>query len=353
MMPVVLIALQRDHMRHCFRERERGYASVFALFVVIPLLLVGLTVTVELGNFFSVREEVRGLVDREALAALRERASGATLEARMRERLKVFEPMVTVGAVQTQSRSGKMQVFVEAGFHSYIAELLLLLGGKGKGWVVPFTSVATVRKVSSSTLVVLDRLVADQNRECSDDSLLSTESFVSALNAGFQRSGAAQMSVAVFPGGDTDVQMVSPAPSRSTVALCGSEPWRVRGILAPPPDPMNIVFDLGRLLSADLFPQTSDRHVLLLVLRRERGALQYLTGIIQQLGGLMQRLDVHLSLVVVRVDAVDTATTGLDSLASSMGLNYREVSVSSQRLVDRDLITAVVSEIAERIVVAE
>ena len=342
-------------------DGERGSVTPLVIFVVLPVLFLGLTLSIDLGNFLSVREEIRGLVDREALAALRGGIPPKQLEDRMSQQLRVFEPMVKVDGIQVSSVQGKLRVDVDAEYHSYFAQLLQTLAGRDSGWKISLASSAAVRKISSSTLLVLDRVVVPRVVGCNDPTLLRSEQFIEGLGQGLQRSGAANVAMAAFPSGipraeDEPPTHLAPIASESSADLlpdCGSEYWRVVGGMTAPPPPNELVAELEVMLGALIAARHSDRNAVVMVLRGKSAEMQFISTFIQEFAAVIERLRTPVSLIVIRVDPTDENGTGLQLLGEQLGVNYREVTVTSESVNTKELRTAVIGEIAERIVVAE
>jgi hypothetical protein len=186
---------------------QRGSASLLLAVFVLPVMLVLLSIGIEVSGFFGAREEVLEHLDAEMLAGLRTDEPGDAIAATIRGRLRALRPYVAVEDVRVDRRGASIEGRVRGHYRGPLLDLASQLVG-----VAPqFTSMEVVsfaRRPLSAVLLVLDRTVTEGSDPCRDPGLSARAEAIAQSVDRLRKAGVATVRIAVFPGADSDVEVL-------------------------------------------------------------------------------------------------------------------------------------------------
>jgi hypothetical protein len=334
---------QRERRGAILRDEfERGAASLVFVVLILPLLLVLLVITIDIATFFSVREEVRTLLDEEAQGALARRSTTAQLQASIKRRLERLNPFLNQPAIATTVLRDSSVLSMRAGYHSVLIDLCggLLLKQLPS---IPLEVEVRSRKFSSMGLIVFDRTVSRSGIECSDAELREVTNFASRMVAAFEESGVRSVKVAFTPGirnsldvlGDIEgfqgcngVSVVSPRQ-------VGFVPGAARSL----PSSLDLGAEIERIILSQRGHAPTERLGLVTIVRGAQAGNGYIHSTVDQLDAMTQRNEIFLSMVHFGVNPVG-AYRRPSYRPSYYGVRWREVLLESRQMTDPRLLTA-------------
>jgi hypothetical protein len=188
---------------------QAGMVSLLFVVIVFPLILIMFTLTIELSNFFGIRDELQRVVDREAHDALVRGRNADQVERLVRARSATVDGMAAVESVTTQRSPATVQVSAVARYQGAFFQFIQRLVGQEQT-VMPMRLDSQVRVLPAATLIVFDREVQSASIECSSADLQAITSFVDRLADTWVGVASAEVAVAVTPGDGVPLKQLSP-----------------------------------------------------------------------------------------------------------------------------------------------
>lgn len=331
---------------------------VTALFagVVLPLVFIMFTVTVELSQFFGIREEVQQSLDREAHDVLRFSRLTEGAEDSLRRQLGSVGDVVMVRDVAVVRDARQATVSAQLDYNGVFLSLVEGLFGIQPGLLsMRVESQAQVQ--TSAALIVLDRSVMLGDDRCLSDALTSRQIFVDSLLARWADITTGGVSVAVFPGENEPVEGVFEDGS-DEVGRCGVRDARrlidaqsIMGVSAVSFDSYDVAFSMLDLVSRVLVEQPVTKRVIIMVMSRERYAEGYAAATANILQQATNGAPLPIDLVTIVVD--DTGE--IQYRPTGVGIHggmYREIGASRSEL-QGGLLSSTVAQLISGNVVLE
>lgn len=347
----------------CARDRSRGcrgMVTVLFAAIVLPLIFIMLTVTVEFAHFFGIRDELQRVLDREAHDALVRGSTTEEVVQAVQQRMRNVTGMAAVTNVQHFRDPARSVVQARAEYRGAFFQFIQDYTGQDRT-VLPIVLQSQVRIRTAASLVLIDRAVSAAADPCNDQGLRAVGQFVDRLTESWIGIAGARVAVGVTPG-QTEivpgvVQPVELLSSDGSDALprCGptaGTPFNaagLRGNVGIPFDAFDVAYALRDIASTELAQQEREVRNFVFILRRER----YDQGFSQTAFNLLQEsareLPFSIDMYVVVLDNTGT----IDSRPVSLGINggaYREVGASVSELTGARLLGAMTQTITDRIV---
>jgi hypothetical protein len=310
--------------------------------LIIPLLLSLMVIAIDIATYFSVREEVRALLDDEAHGALTRRHTSAQLQDVVIKRLKKLEGFVAKPVVQSVVNGDSSVVALNARYRGVLIDLCgdLFLRQMPE---IPIDIEVRARKFSAHTLLVFDRTVAVPGTECTDSNLRKLKYFISAMVANLKMSGMQSIEVAFTPGIRVAVERLA---GEGEGLGCNGERLvspdqidLVPGVVQPLPSALDLGADIERLLMEQQRRSPTERLGLVTVVRGERAGDGYIHSTIDLLDAMSQRNQLFLAMVHFGLDPIGDYRRP-PYRPSFYGVRWREVRLESRQLEDPKLIAA-------------
>jgi hypothetical protein len=198
--------------------------------LVMPLILFLLILATDLANFYTVREEIRTILDDQARLVLTRPRSDSSETAAVESRLNKLGLFVEDVKVNIKRSDGAVELVCDATYRGLLTPLVGGLLGRS----LPVLSVGhtvAARQPRTRLLIVLDRTVRSLTADlCADPELEADKRFVSKLIATLSAAGVLGISVGFSPPdasyGGPEITMIDPgAPVRG----CGGKEVSVPG----------------------------------------------------------------------------------------------------------------------------
>jgi hypothetical protein len=323
--------VSKDRSAYC-----RGMVTALFAGVVLPLVFIMFTVTVELSQFFGIREEVQQSLDREAHDVLRFSRLTEGVEDSLRRQLGSVGDVVMVRDVAVVRDARQAVVSAQLDYNGVFLPLVEGLFGMQPGLLsMRVESQAQVQ--TNAALVVLDRSVMPGDDSCSSDSLTSRQIFVDTLLAQWADITTGGLSVAVFPGENEPVERVFEDGS-DEISRCGArdtgrviDAQSIMGASNVAFDAYDVAFSMLSLVGRALVEQTVAKRVVIMVMSGERYAEGYAGATANILQQATNGTPIPIDLVTIVVD--DTGE--IQYRPSGMGIHggmYREIGASQSEL---------------------
>ncbi len=337
-------------------RRSVGSVSLLFLAVIVPLLLVLLCLGAELTHFFGVHDDMQRIVDRATRASLTKGFSEAETERMLRQELAALSALVELNSVKHSKGARVTDTQVEGTFRGVFSELAARLSGSQMP-LLPVRVSARVRKVDARALVVVDRTVAPGAAPCGDAGLEAVSSFVDSIAAELLRAGVSGVSVAVVPGAEAPVDLVSLEPGDDLFVRCrerepGGAPFDVssiagsRAVLSADA----VAAEVLNIAHSELFAGTAEARSLVFVGQAvNESAHGYASAAFAALNTDMQQRSVLVSGTHVTLGGAGTAPIGLVR-QGEFGVELRTVRASPSQIGHPNLMAALRGRVGDRTV---
>jgi Flp pilus assembly protein TadG len=340
----------------------RGMVTVLFAAVILPLIFVMLTLTVELAHFFGIRDELQRVLDREAHDALVRGSTEGEVVYAVQQRMRNVSGMAALTSVRHVRSAARSMIEAQAEYRGAFFQILQEFTGQDRT-ILPIWLQSQVRIQSAASLVIVDRSVPAGANPCIDTGLRAMTSFADRLAESWAGVAEARIAVGVFPGG-TERRPGGVAPiellardAQDNVPRCRAaqstnsfDLSAIRGSVETPPDAYSVAFDLRDIVDQELVQQAREVRTVVLVLRRERYDRGYAQSVFNLLLESVQGLPLPIDMYVVVLDSSQT----IDSRPLSIGINggvYREIGAAESELAGVRLLGVMSQALTGRIVV--
>jgi hypothetical protein len=329
--------------------------SLLFIAILLPLVLVMFTVTIEFSNFFGVRDELQRVVDREAHDALVRGRTAQQVERFLRTRLSNLAGMANVTEVTMDRAPAQVRLSATAEFQGPFFQFIQRFTGREET-VMAMRLDSQVRILPAATLIVFDRGVIDAAAECSDPKLQAIASFVDRLADTWSAVGNAEVTVAVTPGDGEPLRQISPLADdflprcrgRSAGPLVDAS--AIRGSAAPVGySAYSFGLEVVELASTTVLNRSVFKRAIVLVVDKNRYDLSYSSMLFSLLREATQGSGVSVDLYTAAV--VDANTFDLRPVESGInGGVFREVGVLTSQLNGTGLLSALTRSVTDYVV---
>lgn len=341
--------------------RSRGLTTLLVTAVLLPLMFVMLTVTIEFAHFFGIRDELQRVLDRQAHEALVRGLDEEEVAEAVRQRMRNVSGLARITDVRHFRSQARSLVEARAEYGGAFFQFVEDFTGRDRT-VLPIALQSQVRIQSAASLILVDRAVPEGANTCNDPGLEAIAGFVDRLTESWVVGAGARVAVGVTPG----VTPISPdviAPvellaqdasdpvPRCRAAIVGSsfDVAAIRGSVGTPFDAFDVGYALRDLANPELLEQAREVRSVVLVLRRERYDAGFAQGIFALLQESARNLPVRVDMYAVILDGTGT----IDYRPLNAGINggiYRELGASQSELNGARLLGAMTKTITDRIV---
>lgn len=338
----------------------RGMVTVLFAAIILPLIFIMLTVTVEFSHFFGIRDELQRVLDREAHDALVRGSTEEEVVQAVQQRMRNVTGMAAITNVQHFRDPARSIVQARAEYRGAFFQFIQDYTGQDRT-VLPIVLRSQVRIRTAASLVLIDRAVTATADPCNEQGLRAIGQFVDRLAESWIGIAGARVTVGVTPG-QTEVVpgLVQPVEllagdAGDAVPRCGAAAGSlfnvsgIRGSVGAPFDAFDVAYELRDIVSREVSQQEREVRNFVFILRRER----YDQGFSQTAFNLLQEsardVPFPIDMYVVVLDSTGT----IDSRPVSLGINggtYREVGASVSELTGARLLGAMTQTITDRIV---
>lgn len=335
-------------------RRDSGMVSFLFVAMLLPVLFVLMTVTIEFSHFFGIRDELQRVVDQTAQDALSRRLTASEVEASIRSRMRNVDQMATISTITSTITSSQAEIQASAQYSGAFFQFAQRFLDSGVTFM-PMEASSSVRVQSSALLLLVDRRVPTGGDVCNDPTLRTTFAFVDRLIDAWSAIGGTQVSVAVTPGTIEAADLlrveaddgVSRCRTKSTARLF--DVGAVQGIEAGPYEGVSLAMQVEELAATTLFAPLVDRRGLVVVMRPDA----YDAGYSSQLFSFMNVAALRANLAVDVLSLVANGTRGVVRQpfeAGVYGASLREIEASTSELDGARLLSAFARGVADRTV---
>lgn len=333
---------------------ESGMVSFLFVAMLLPVLLVLMTVTIEFSHFFGIRDELQRVVDQEAQDALARRLTPAQVESDIRARMRNIKGMATISSVVSTVTSGRAQIQTSAQYSGALFQLAQRFLGSDVTFM-PIEVSSNVRTQSSSLLIVVDRRVPAGGDECNDPTLVASLDFVDRLVDAWSGVGGTQVSVSVSPGSIEAADLLTTDASDGVTRCRTKSDQRlfdvgaVRGIQGGLQDAVSLAMQVEELSASTVFAPTVERRGVVFVMRPDG----YDAGYSSQLFSFMNAAALRANLGVDVVSLVVDGARGVIRQpfeAGVVGASLREIEATTSEMNGARLLSAFARSVADRTV---
>ena len=341
--------------------RSRGLTTLLFTAVILPLMFVMLTVTIEFAHFFGIRDELQRVLDRQAHDALVQGLGEEDVAHAVRQRMRNVSGMTQITNVRHFRAQARSIVEARAEYSGAFFQFVEGFTGRERT-VLPISLQSQVRIQTAASLILVDRAVSAGSNSCSDPGLQAIAGFVDRLTESWVDVAGARVAVGVTPGVtpiapgvvapvELLAQDASDALPRCRAAVLGSsfDVAAIRGSIGTPFDAFDVGYALRELATPELLEQEREVRNVVLVLRRERYDAGFAQGIFTLLQDSARNLPIRVDMYAVVLDATGT----IDHRPLNAGINggvYRELGASASELNGSRLLGAMTQTITDRIV---
>ncbi len=338
----------------------RGMVTLLFAAIILPLIFIMLTVTVEFAHFFGIRDELQRVLDREAHDALVRGSSEEEVVQAVRARMQNITGMADLTEVRHFRNPARSIVRARAEYRGAFFQFIQDYTGQDRT-ILPIVLQSQVRIQTAASLVIIDRAIPGGAVLCNDPGLRAMGQFVDRFTDSWMEVADARVAIGVTPG-ITEIAPGVPEPVEllssdgiDAIRRCGpgvGNPFnvsRIEGSRGTPFDAFDVAFALRDLVSTELAQQEREVRNVVLVLRRER----YDQGFAQSAYNLLQEsargVPVSIDMFVVVLDD----TGDIDGRPLTSGINggaYREVGASQSELNGVRLLGTMTQAVTDRIV---
>jgi len=336
-------------------QGEGGLISVVLVAIILPLIGIMLTISLELAHFFGIRDELQRVVDREAHDSLVFGRSGEQTEAAIRSRMAAISGMATISEVRLERSQARSAVSASARYSGAFFQFINDMTGNART-VMPMFVRAQVRIQPAASLIVLDRRVLPSSDECNDEGLKAMQAFVDRIANTWANRGNTSVSVAVSPGLADPVEMLS-TPAVDKISRCRAQAsgglfdtGAVRGTSLPIAfDAMDFALHINEHANTHVLSVPAEVRSVVAIISRQSYDQGYSLAAYDMLRNAAQQLSVPLDIISIILD--DTRSIDIrPTIRGASGEIYREVGASASELRGIRLANAVVRSASDRVV---
>lgn len=334
----------------------RGMVSALFAGVVLPVLFLMFTVTVEFSQFFGIREEIQQVLDRQAHDATRFGGLVEDIEASLRRQLGNVGDVISLTDVAVQRSARQTRVSAQVAYNGMLLPIVEAFFGVSQN-LLSMTVESQVQIQSAAALLVLDRSVLVGQDTCSTQGLSARETFIDALFEQWADVTTGGTSVAVFPGNIEPVELLAQDGSDG-VERCGlrntNRVFDVQSIAGTSStffDAYDVAFSARDVVAESIVSAAVQRRVVVLMLSRER----YRAGYGAAIANVMQQATNGALFPIDLVTMVVDDSGEIQYRPSGVGINgglYREIGASESEL-QSDLLVSTVAQLVRGNVVLE
>ena len=342
----------RQHSSNC-----KGMVTALFAGIVLPVLFLMFTVTVELSQFFGVREEVQQALDRQAHDTLRFGVVANDVEQALRRQLGNVGDVVNITDVTVQQGVRQARVSAQITYNGMFLPIVEAFFGLPDS-LLSMTVQSQVAIQSAAALLVLDRSVLVGQDVCTTPSLQARQVFMDNLYARWIDVASGGLSVAVFPGESEPVEQVL-ADGSDGLGRCGSQnPARpldlqsLEGRIDTVFDAYDVAFSMRDLVGEQLVSQAVRKRVVVLVMSQER----YMTGYAAAVANVLSQATNGALFPIDMITMVVDDSGIIDYRPSGIGIHgglYREIGASESELRGSLLVSTVSQLVRGNLVVEQ
>ena len=332
---------------------EQGSGALLLVGVLLPIIFMAMSLTVELSSFLSERRRLQLEVDDVARRMLRGGISQSEGEVLLRSRLAERAAFVSVSSLKSNKSSKSIQISVRAKYRPTFTKLIpgastAALDG------IPFTLSSVVSRVPFDLTLIMDRSVRAGESECGAGALTDVKRFTTKLSTVFSEFGASSVSLAVLdPVSGEVTSLVNGASSvpfpRCTPSMLEDSPLDIlENIAASAAIPLDSFIAPVSIQEAVFAPRSTGRfakkQVVVLVTTGFDDRWRSLAELPQVIQAGVSSSGLDISLVDVIVGASGRGCDPGWSNQSGASFKSRCIPLSSSGGLNGTLLTALVSE---------
>lgn len=321
---------------------QQGSTSLVCVVLVLPLLVLLLVTTIDLANFFAIREEVRAILDQEAQMGLSRGATKAQVELSARNRLAGLTEFIGQPSIDGLVSRDTSVLSLRGEYKG----ILIKLVGELLRMQMPALSVdleVRSRRLISEHLVLFDRSVASAESVCVDAELRATTTFVAALVKGLEAAGSRSVNVGFFPGTRKVIEVLD---SQGEVKGCDGSPLRastqvsvVPGVVRSLPSSLDLGAEIERFLLTRRSSSPSERLGVVTIVRGVPAGNGYIHSAVDQLDAMSRRNQLFLNMAHFAVNPRGSYRRP-SYRPGYYGVRLREVLLEARQLSDPRLVVA-------------
>lgn len=335
-------------------HHSSGVATLLFTALILPFIAVMLSVTADFARFFSIRDELQKVTDRQVFDALASGLSAQDVDRNIRARMRNVDGLVELSEVfHTRSEARGIvgaQVNYNGVFFQFVQDLIGM-----ERMALPIAVRSTARIQSAAALIIIDRTVDQESRPCGDPGLEAAGSFIEKVVANWSLIGNARSVVSVAPGVSEALEVVSDNRS-DQIPRCGQTTGiqdrnlsNLRGVQGGLINPLDLAFAARDVASNELLSQASEVRSIVLILRRAN----YDLGVAQTLYNLLQESARDFNFPIEFYTLVIDDSRSINFRPLNSGINggaYREVGASVSEFLGDTLAASLTKTITDRIV---
>ncbi len=335
-------------------HHSSGVATLLFTALILPFIAVMLSVTADFARFFSIRDELQKVTDRQVFDALASGLSAQDVDRNIRARMRNVDGLVELSEVfHTRSEAGGI-VGAQANYNGVFFQFVQDLIGMER-MALPIAVRSTARIQSAAALIIIDRTVAQESSPCGDPGLEAASSFIEKVVANWSLIANARSVVSVAPGVSEALEVVSDNRS-DQIPRCGQTTGvqdrnlsNLRGVQGGLINPLDLAFAARDVASNELLSQVSEVRSIVLILRRAN----YDLGVAQTLYNLLQESARDFNFPIEFYTLVIDDSRSINFRPLNSGINggaYREVGASVSEFLGDTLAASLTKTITDRIV---
>ncbi len=324
------------------RSAERGAASLIFTILFLPLLLILLVISIDIATFFSVREEVRALLDDQAQWALARSYTSSQARESTKKKLGRLASFLESPAVEATVQRQASSLSVKANYHGVLIDLCGSLFRRQLP-VMPIDVEVRSRRFSSSVVIVFDRTVTSVGQECTDSELQGVKNFVSTLVSMLESNGVDSVSVGFSPGSRSAMDVLGVTPD---LQGCDGQPvvsarqvQNVQGTARALPQSTDLGAGIEELVLARHAVSPSEKIGIVTVVRGQRAGDGYIHSTIDVLDSMSRQHELFLNMVHFGINPIGSYQRP-PYRPSFYGVRWKEALLRSDQLIDPRLLAA-------------
>lgn len=291
---------------------DRGATSLLFAAVVLPLIVLGLSVVVEISEYFNSLRIVQEIVDGECRNGLTRHRTEAELKAAIESQVESRKIDTTIASVLKVEGAGTIGLTLVGEYRGKVLLSLFnhLFGSKAEA--LPFRVSASMREAKSASLLLLDRSVSDAAGRCSDATLVTIERFAELLASELAAARSVHLNVQAFPAQSGGVaEVVSEVSGADEFVRCRSvgaqgSPsllFALEGDLAARLDRLTFVDNVTHNVTANVLSQGAELSSITILIRNQHYEAGLGEELLDALGSeaFRQRKRLRVLMVVVGV----------------------------------------------------